>query len=133
MTILAQPGVYPRDLISVQPVGYGPDPRGEDWGRTWQPKGRPLRAFSRKLTSSELHNTGKSDQVISYNVYVDLPRGFRTGSTMLPVNEKDRLWHPEGSGRNADGTPDYSTSMEIISVVPYPQEGVAQIDVTRTI
>lgn len=132
MSLLAQPGVTTKDIVTIQPVAWQVDPRGEDWGKEWVLKGRPLKAISKRLSSSELFNTGKTDLTIAYNLYVEIPRSYTPGVSTPPVVEKDRIWHPEGSKRNSDGTLDYETSMEVRNTQPYPNEGIFQIDCQRT-
>lgn len=127
MSLRGQPGLDPRDLIQVQPVAYEEDPRGEDYGNTWVARGRPIEVYSEKLTSGELFVEGKSNLTLGYKMYANYRRG-----TALPVSEKERVWHPEGSRRNPDGTPDYSTALDVSSVVPFAKDGVCQIDAGRT-
>ncbi len=103
-------------------------PAASQWeNETFQALGNPIRVYSRKLGSAESYREGKQEQTVSYTLYADHRRGVE-----FPVREKDRIWHPKASDRNADGTPNYETALTVDSVVEYDDEGVAQIDVGRT-
>ncbi len=126
MTLLSQPGVNARDLISVQPVRRMP--AVSQWeNETFQALGNSIRVYSRKLGSAESYREGKQEQTVSYTLYADHRRGVT-----FPVREKDRIWHPKASDRNTDGTPNYETALTVDSVVEYDDEGVCVISAGRT-
>lgn len=127
MSLLSQPGVQARNLVRVQPVKMlpGADPDVDTPVPT--PVGPEIRVHSEKLTSAQSYREGKQEQTISYVLYADHRRG-----RSFVVGEKDMIWHPKGSERNPDGTPNYWTALEIDSVVEYDDEGVVRIDAGRT-
>lgn len=127
MGIRAEPGVTPDDIVRVQPLHYVADPRGEDWGSSWQPRGPKIEAISKQLTSGEAFIEGKKDLTVAFILWVDYIPG-----RPLPVDVKDRVWHPEISRKLADGTPDYATALEVTSVVPQKKSRICQIDCGRT-
>jgi hypothetical protein len=127
LNLLAQPGIQARDLLTVVPVSrQREDPGDEDSSLVWLPAEQPMRVFSRKLTSSEAFNQGKTQLTTPYTLYADHRRG-----TTFPLTTRMRLWHPKASSRNPDGTPDYETALDIQSITEYDTEGVAIIEAYR--
>lgn len=112
MSLLAEPGVSARDLIFVQPLKFeeGADP-DIDLGQ-WVADGPPLKVLSVELGGAESYREGKQDQSVSYTLYVSTKRG-----QPKPVDVRGRIWHPEASERNPDGTPNYATALSVDSAI----------------
>ena len=128
MSLLSQPGVRVRDLVTVQPVKFLRVGDPDVGTPSWQPIGPPLRAHTRKLGSGEAFRDGKQEQTISYRIYIDYRR-----NQVYPFGEKDRIWVPGASDRLANGQPNYETALEIDSMVSYvPPDGVTEIQAGRT-
>lgn len=88
---------------------------------SWAPApGGPLRVLSRKLDARELHDRGRTGTVVRYQMLVDTD-----ASGEAPLTEKQRLRHPE--------LPDLEDGLDVVSVVPYPTEGMAVVEAEATL
>lgn len=126
MSLLSQPGITARDLITVQPLSSQLiDPNNDYRGYGWLPFGPPLRVYSKKLGAGEGFRDGKTQTDVNYTLYADYRRG-----TTFPITEKHQIWHPEFSRRLDNGDPDYSDRLlDVQSVLVYPNEGIAELQV----
>jgi hypothetical protein len=126
MSITGLPGVEARFLDDVIPVKFlaGADPDRDD--RVMTPVSEALRAHSMKSSVGRNFNTRGTINVISYRLLMDWD-----GYENFPVTEKDYIWHSEGSEYLADGSPDYTTSFEVQSIVPNKKKRYAVIEISR--
>lgn len=128
MSLRSQPGLEPRDLILVQPVRFVPGDDPDIDRPSLQPVGPRREAYSEQVGAGEAYIQGKSNYTLSYTIYVDWMRGTDLGFTV-----QDYLWHPEASTYHQDGTPDWSTALNIDSIQTFPRDGIARIEAGRTL
>lgn len=128
MALRGQPGYDPIDLRTVIPLADTSDP-GEGEAPDWQPiAGMPtLEVISRKLSRGQVFREGMPVTTIAYNLYANHTRG-----TKFPLDENNRIWHPDDSLRLPDGSPDYRSAFDITSLVTHERDGIAQIDCQRS-
>jgi hypothetical protein len=119
-------GVPRKRIIQIVPLSSQPVDPDHPYDSDYKylptvPNG--MRAYSKKLSAGAAYNLGKEEGTVNYQIFVD----YRDGQT-LPVTEKSRIWHPEYSTKNEDGTKNYEErTLDVQSVVPYPDDGVAEI------
>lgn len=128
MSLRSQPGYDPWDLQRVTPLEDTSDP-GEGEHPDWQPVAglSSLEVISRKVDRRQAWREGLPRTAIAYTLYAD----HRRGQT-FPLDENNRIWHPEGSSKLPSGAPDYRTAFDITSVVTHDRDGIAIIDIERT-
>lgn len=122
-----EPGVVSQDIVRIQPVVWDEGVDRDIDTPQWVANGRPIEVISQKIGSAASFREGKPDQTLSYHLYA-----LHTPGRTFPIGEKDRIWHPEASDRNPDGTPNYATAMEVDSVVLRNRERRAIIEAGRT-
>jgi hypothetical protein len=128
VSLRGQPGYDPIDLRTIVPLADVSDP-GEGGNPDWQPiEGfSSLEVISRKLSRQQVFREGMPVTTIAYNLYADHRKGIT-----FPITENHRIWHPDDSENNPDGTPNLRTAFDITSVVTYDREGIAQIACQRS-
>jgi hypothetical protein len=103
--------------VQIQRLVEAADPRGPEYGTSWQPVGTPIPALSQKLDSAQLQRRGKEENVLRWKLFMDLlPDGT------APLDETtDRVAHPDGG------------ELDVLNVVPYSSEGLAKAEAERTV